>query len=102
MFDVRKPEQKQIAVVRTACGQELSNYEKQKLASIEEHAQENKIETISVNGKRLQINSDTKSIDIPLGSIALSDFIVPEQISDDSVFFIECELDEEAIKNIKV
>ena len=39
MFDVRKPKQKPIVVIRAATGAELSNYEKHKLANIEENAQ---------------------------------------------------------------
>ena len=58
MFDVHKPKQKPIIVIRAASASELSEYEKQKLANIENNAQENKIEIISLNidGNKQQID----------------------------------------------
>ena len=46
MFEVKRPEEKPIIVIRTATPKELSNYEKWKLENIEEGAQVNKLETI--------------------------------------------------------
>jgi hypothetical protein len=46
MFEVRRPEEKQIVVIRTATPHELSKYEKWKLDNIEEGAQVNKLEMI--------------------------------------------------------
>ena len=46
MIEIRKPNKKPIVVIRAATGNELSNYEKRKLANIEDNAQENKIEVI--------------------------------------------------------
>ena len=51
MFDVRKPEQKHIVVIRTATGNELSNYEKRtldKLKNVDLKTLENKIEVVKV------------------------------------------------------
>lgn len=93
MFEVRKPEQKPIVVIRAATGNELSNYEKQKLASIEDNAQENKIEAISINNERLQIDTSNKEVNITLGSLAIKDKITQADISTEDSFFIECALD---------
>ena len=64
MFDVKKPKQKQIVVIRAATGNELSNYEKRKLANIEAKAQENKIEVIKVNGQSVQVDPLNKEVNI--------------------------------------
>lgn len=94
MFDVRKPTQKPIVVIRAATGNELSNYEKQKLANIEENAQENKIEVIKVNGQKLQIDPLNKEVQINLGSLAFKSKVAPADISSNELFFIKCELDD--------
>lgn len=97
MFDVRKPNQKPIVVIRAATGNELSNYEKRKLASIEDNAQENKIEVIKVNDQRLQIDPINKEVRIDLGGLAFKSKVGPEELSADELFFIKCELDDEAL-----
>ena len=94
MFDVRRPNQKPIVVIRAATGNELSNYEKRKLAGIEDNAQENKIEVIKVNGQRLQIDPLNKEVKIDLGNLAFKQKVASEDIDADELFFIECELDE--------
>ena len=96
MFDVRKQKQKPIVVIRAATSSELSNYEKRKLANIEENAQENKIEVISlsVNGNKQQVEPLNKEVNIDLGSLAFKSSITAEDISSDELFFIKCELED--------
>ena len=93
MFDVRKPKQGPIVLIRAATGNELSNYEKRKLASVEENAQENRIESISVNGQLQYLDPINKEIKINLGELANKDSITPDEISTEELFFIKCELD---------
>lgn len=97
MIDVRKQNITQknnsMVVIRAASGHELSNYEKNKLAKIEENAQENKIEVITVNDQRLQIDSANKEVNIELGDLAFKDKISMEDLLNDGLFFIKCELD---------
>ena len=92
MFDVRKPRQKPMVIIRAATGNELTNYEKRKLANIEENAQENKIEAISVNGKRQYLDPINKEVQITLGGLANKDKIAPSEVSESELFFIECNL----------
>ena len=96
MFDINKPKQKPIVIIRAATASELSIYEKHKLASIEENAQENKIDTI-----KLKIDNDieclepvNKEVTIDLGKLALKSEVTPEEISAEELFFIKCELDD--------
>ena len=100
MIEIKKPISKPIVVVRAATAAELSNYEKHKLANIEDNAQENKIEIITLNKQRLQIDPLNKEVEIDLGSLAFKQQITPEDISSDDLFFIKCELDENEL-NIK-
>lgn len=97
MIDIRKQNITQknnsMVVIRAASGHELSNYEKNKLAKIEENAQENKIEVITVNDQRLQIDSANKEVNIELGDLAFKDKISMEDLLNDGLFFIKCELD---------
>lgn len=95
MFDVRKPTKKPIVVIRAATGNELSNYEKRKLANIEDNAQENKIEVIHVNNQRLQIDPINKEVKIDLGNLAFKSKVTPGDLSADELFFIKCELDDD-------
>lgn len=97
MFDVKKPKQKPIVVIRAATGNELSNYEKRKLASIEDNAQENKIEVIKVNNQRVQIDPLNKEVNIDLGQLAFKSQVGPGELAADELFFIKCELDEKAL-----
>lgn len=96
MFEIQKPKQKPIVVIRAATSAELSAYEKYKLASIEENAQENKIEAISLNiaGNKQRIMPLNKEIQIDLGGLALSSKVTPNEISADDLFVIKCELDD--------
>lgn len=93
MIDIRKPDTKPIVVIRAATGHELSNYEKRKLANIEENAQVNKIEVIKVNNQQLQIDPINKEVKLDLGSLAFRDTINPKDLEPDELFFIKCELD---------
>jgi hypothetical protein len=95
MFDINKPKQKPVVIIRAATAGELSNYEKHKLASIEDNAQENKIETIKVNvdGSIQQIEPLNKEVTIDLGKLALKSSVTPADMSSDELFFIKCELD---------
>ena len=95
MFDVRKPTKKPIVVIRAATGNELSNYEKRKLANIEENAQENKIEVIRVNNQQLQIDPINKEVKIDLGNLAFKSKVTPGDLSADELFFIKCELEDD-------
>ena len=97
MFDVRKPKQKPMVVIRAATGHELSNYEKYKLSSIEERAQENRIEVIKLNDQRLEIDPVNKEVKIELGDLAFKQKITQADLSADELFFIKCELDEMTI-----
>jgi hypothetical protein len=99
MIDIRKPNQKPVVVIRTATGNELSNYEKRKLANIEENAQVNKIEVIKVNNKPLQVDPLNKEVKIDLGSLAFKSEVTPKDLSADELFFIKCELDEPELNN---
>lgn len=94
MFDVRKPSKSPIVVIRAATGNDLSNYEKRKLANIEDNAQENKIEVIRVNDQRLQVDPINKEVRIDLGNLAFKSKVTPSDLSIDELFFIKCELDE--------
>ena len=95
MIDIRKPNKTPIVVIRSATGNELSNYEKRKLANIEENAQANKIEVIKVNGQPLQINPLNKEVKIDLGNLAFKSTVTSKDISSEELFFITCELEEE-------
>lgn len=94
MIEIRKPTQKPIVVIRAATGNELSNYEKRKLANIEDNAQENKIEVIRVNNQKLQVDPINKEVRIDLGNLAFKSKVTPDDISSDELFFIKCELED--------
>ena len=99
MIKVQKQTNDPITLIRTATGAELSEYEKQKLASISANAQPNKLELIYVNGVRVPIDSTTKAAQIDLGGLAFKDTISPEDLHDEKPFFIKCELDESVLTN---
>jgi hypothetical protein len=99
MIEIKKPTKKPIVVIRAASGHELSNYEKRKLANVEENAQANKIEVIKVNGQRVQIDPLNKEARIDLGNMAFKSAVAPNDISADELFFIKCELDETELLN---
>lgn len=82
-----------VSVIRTASEQELSNYEKNKLAGIEEHAQQNKLESIRINGNRIPVESDTKTANIKVGDLAFKSVVTPKEIDNSELFFIRCSID---------
>lgn len=96
MIEIRKLAQKPVVVIRAATGYELSMYEKRKLATIEDNAQENKIEVISlnVNDEKQRLPIDSKEVCIDLGELALKNTITPDEISTDDLFLIECSLND--------
>ena len=93
MIDIRRPKEKSMLVIRAASGYELSVYEKSKLANIEDNAQENKIESIVINGQRQQIDPINKEVNIKLGNLAFKQQVTQNELSDE-LFFIKCELGE--------
>lgn len=105
MIKIQKQQKNEpITVIRAASGNELTNYEKQKLASVEEKAQQNKIEAIkvegqSISGHRATIDEDTKVAYLKLGDMAFKSEITPDDLDDEKWFFIQCELDESMLEN---
>lgn len=99
MFEVSKPKQKPIVVIRAATKNELTNYEKRKLAGIEANAQENKIEviSISVGGTKHQVEPLNKEVTIDLGRLATKSKVTQEDMSNEELFLIKCELDENTL-----
>jgi hypothetical protein len=97
MFEVQKLTQKQTAVIRPVSGGELSEYEKNKIATIEEGAQKNKIESIKINDQRLQINPATKEVQINLGGLAFKSRVTEDELDSEELFFIRCELDDKEL-----
>lgn len=95
MFYVRRPTQKSFVVIRAATGHELSDFEKRKLMNIEDGAQKNKIEVISLNNQRLPIDTVNKEVNIQLGDLALKDKVTPEDISTEDLFYMTCTLTDE-------
>lgn len=98
MLEIKKPNHKPVVVIRAASGHELSNYEKNKLANIEENAQVNKLESIRINGKRVQIDAEEKEARINVGSLAFKSEVTPKELSSSELFFITCELSEDDLK----
>ena len=98
MFEVQKLTQKQTAVIRPVSGGELSNYEKNKLAAIEDGAQKNKIESIKINGQRLPIDTVNKEVQINVGELAFKSKVTENDLDEDELFFIRCELDDNDLK----
>ena len=93
MIKIQTQETNPITVIRAASGNELTDYEKKKLATIEEQAQQNKIEAIRVNGNRVSIDPDTKVAQINVGDLAFKSAVSPSDINTGELFFIRCSLD---------
>ena len=81
------------AAIRTATARELTEYEKSKLASIEDKAQQNKIEVIRLNGTRIKPDSETKTVNINVGDLAFKSAVTSKEIDSNELFFIKCSLD---------
>ena len=94
MFEINRTKQEPMVVIRAATGNELSNYEKNKLANIEANAQENVIETILINGQRVEPSN--KEVNIELGELAFKKEVMCSDISSEDTFFITCELEDTA------
>lgn len=99
MITIQKQPTCPAPVIRAVTGDELTEYERNKLAGIEEHAQENKIEVIRINDKKVPVNSSTKTANIKLGNLAFKSVITPGELSTGECFFIKCELDESTCSN---
>jgi hypothetical protein len=94
MIKVQKqPQSTPLTVIRAASGNELTDYEKKKLAGIEEFAQQNKIDVIKVNGKRMPVDPETKTANINLGAMAFKSTVTPSDVDSNELFFIRCSLD---------
>lgn len=94
MIKIQRPRENQsIAVIRAASYNEFTKYERQKLAEIEEKAQQNKLEAINLNGEKVLIDPNTKTAQIELGDLAFKNTISFDEINDDNIF-IECTLDD--------
>ena len=94
MIKIQTQENNPITVIRAATGNELTDYEKKKLADIEELAQKNKLEVIKINGKRVDIDKETKTAQIAVGDLAFKSTVSPDDLDGNKWFFIKCELDE--------
>lgn len=81
------------SVIRVASERELSEYEKNKLAAIEEQAQKNKLEVIRINGERVPVDTDTKTANIKVGDLAFKSVVTSDDIDSKELFFIRCSLD---------
>lgn len=94
MINIQSKQNTPITVIRAASGSELTEYEKKKLNTVEEYAQQNKIEIIKVDGKRATIDSETKTanINLNLKNLAFKSAITSEDVDSNSLFFIKCEL----------
>lgn len=93
MIKVQKQQSTPASMIRPATALELTTYEKNKLASVEEYAQQNKLEVIRVNGNRIPIDSDTKTANIKVGDLAFKSAIAPNDLDSNELFFIRCTLD---------
>lgn len=93
MIKVQQKQSTPVSVIRTASERELSDYEKTKLASIEDKAQQNKLEVIRLNGERVPIDTNTKTADIKVGNLAFKSVVTSKDIDNNELFFIRCSLD---------
>jgi hypothetical protein len=93
MIKVQKQQDTPNTIIRAASGSELTAYEKSKLAKIEEHAQQNKLEAIKINGTRISIDPNTKTANIKVGDLAFKSTVTSNEIDSNELFFIRCSLD---------
>ena len=93
MIKLQQQQNTNTSVIRSASERELSTYEKNKLAGIEEQAQQNKLEVIRVNGNRIPIDADTKTANIKVGDLAFKSVVTSSDIDNKELFFIRCSLD---------
>ena len=93
MIKIQRQQNTTAPVIRPASERELSNYEKTKLAGIEEQAQQNKLEVVRINGVRVPIDSDTKTANIKVGELAFKSVVTSNELDTNELFFIRCTLD---------
>jgi hypothetical protein len=93
MVTLQKRQDKPTTLIRAASSKELSDYEKNKLAAIEDGAQQNKLEGIRLNGTRVDIEKDTKIANIKVGDLAFKSAVTSNEIDNNELFFIRCSLD---------
>jgi hypothetical protein len=93
MIKVQQKQSTPVSVIRAASERELADYEKNKLATIEENAQQNKLEVIRLNGARIPIDPDTKTANIKVGDLAFKSAVTSSDIDNNELFFIRCALD---------
>ena len=93
MIKIQQQQNTTASVIRPASERELSNYERTKLASIEEQAQQNKLEAVRVNGVRVPIDSETKTANIKVGDLAFKSVVTSNELDTNELFFIRCSLD---------
>lgn len=99
MIKVQKQQKNSpITVIRAVSRDELANYEKNKLAGINERAQQNKIDVIRANitedsiaNKCVQIGQDTKTARINIGSLVFRSAVTADELDPSELFFIRCE-----------
>ena len=93
MIKIQKQQTTPVSVIRSASERELSNYEKSKLAGIEDNAQQNKLEVLRINGNRVPIDAETKTANIKVGDLAFKSTVAPGDMDSNELFFIRCSLD---------
>lgn len=93
MLNIQKQQDTPTTIIRAATSGELSTYEKNKLAKIEEQAQQNKLEAIRVNDVRVPIDQNTKTANIKVGTLAFKSTVTSNEIDGNELFFIRCSLD---------
>ena len=93
MIKIQKQQSTSSSIIRPVSELEMSTYEKNKLASIEERAQQNKLEVIRINGNRVPVDSDTKTANIKVGDLAFKSTITNAELDSGELFFIRCALD---------
>lgn len=93
MVKIQKQQNTQTSIIRSASERELSEYERAKLARIEDNAQQNRLEVIRVNGTRVPVDTDTKTANIKVGELAFKSVVTPTELDNNELFFIRCSLD---------
>jgi hypothetical protein len=89
----KRQDSQQATLIRAASSKELSDYEKNKLASVEDGAQQNKLDGIRINGNRVPIDKNTKIANINVGDLAFKSAVTSNDIDNNELFFIKCSLD---------
>lgn len=93
MIKLQRQQETPTTLIRAASAGELSTYERTKLASIEDQAQQNKIENIRLNGAKVTVDAETKTANIKVGDLAFKSTVTSNEIDTNDLFFIKCSLD---------